>query len=540
MNKILLNLILLVLNFHKSHGSASSINKENLTRCIDVLLENCEFRAHYELQKNCKYEKLIEILDIHNGKINNQSNILFTKKTSTALRKLRNFFRSCKGYEKKTEKSKKRIFGKYLKYNNLTLLSLATFPQLTKADILQRIANLFRFSGILLITVHFRKNIMRKKEVTFLDFSSFASYLLIKDINTIYVQLGGNKTRGKNLEKIAIDIHKIIDETLRHNIKDNAYENIPYKTASGILKITNLTLLIQHLAKNANMTLPKNTHIIIQKSFFENFNKFTEKFTNSNEDLIDLHDFFLLVTVKKLNLLLKDVKLENVLFKEYSQIDSDDIQKKCLKKLLSFDNRIMDPLIFIKMNNGMIDKINTTVQDMLKLKQSLKNMPFINTEADLMLPNLNSLRQFPEVIYKLGRSHIDNMVILSKWKRYEELYSIPNMKIDFILNHDSVLYPDCEEEKKDYDVRVYSLIMNAFNLVYLCEDNSQYIDLKKVNIKSSNVKHIIEHYCNNDTIIPFNIEPRKILEVLATTKAVADIYNCKPSSINLEKCKTPN
>ncbi|XP_065314122.1 uncharacterized protein LOC135923354 isoform X2 [Gordionus sp. m RMFG-2023] len=558
MNKSLIIFLLLALIFCESHGSIRSSNKKIKIKCIDMLLKYCELSTNFEL-KEYKNEKLIEILDTNNVEENNKLNRLFGKKIRNPLERLRIYFRYCKDYEKETDESKKEILRKYLKKNNLTLLA-GSSSEFTKMEILKRIENLFTVTGILPITIYFQENIMGKKEVIWLEYLSYASYLIIKDLNKIYTQLGGSETRGENMKKIARDY----DQLRSHIIKNSTDEQILYVNASGTLKITNLTQLIENLAKDANMILSKNTHITIQKSFIENFNKFTEKFSNSIEDLIDLHNFFVIITVHKLNLLLKDVKLEKELFNGYSHLDSNDIQRKCLNNLLSVNDRILDPLFLIKLNNKTINTFKTIAKDMLKQKQWLKNMLFIDTKADLKLTSLDSI-QFPEAFYKLGKDHIKNSVMLTKLKRYEGFYSAPNIWFELFLNHhysdlvetneqnniifiieiaitmlnDLILYPNCNEAKKSDDVRDYSRITNALNLAYLFE-STQDIDPNKVWLEPSKAKILIEHFCKKNTIIPFNIEAKKIIEVLSASFAVAKKYKCIKSSMNLNNCERPN
>ncbi|CAK9297811.1 unnamed protein product [Gordionus sp. m RMFG-2023] len=492
-----------------------------------MLLKYCELSTNFEL-KEYKNEKLIEILDTNNVEENNKLNRLFGKKIRNPLERLRIYFRYCKDYEKETDESKKEILRKYLKKNNLTLLageSIHSYGYFTNYNLFPR-----KYYG---------------KE---------------GDLNKIYTQLGGSETRGENMKKIARDY----DQLRSHIIKNSTDEQILYVNASGTLKITNLTQLIENLAKDANMILSKNTHITIQKSFIENFNKFTEKFSNSIEDLIDLHNFFVIITVHKLNLLLKDVKLEKELFNGYSHLDSNDIQRKCLNNLLSVNDRILDPLFLIKLNNKTINTFKTIAKDMLKQKQWLKNMLFIDTKADLKLTSLDSI-QFPEAFYKLGKDHIKNSVMLTKLKRYEGFYSAPNIWFELFLNHhysdlvetneqnniifiieiaitmlnDLILYPNCNEAKKSDDVRDYSRITNALNLAYLFE-STQDIDPNKVWLEPSKAKILIEHFCKKNTIIPFNIEAKKIIEVLSASFAVAKKYKCIKSSMNLNNCERPN
>ncbi|CAK9297814.1 unnamed protein product [Gordionus sp. m RMFG-2023] len=429
MNKFLPILFSLVLIFWESHGSINSTNKKNKINCIDVLSKGCNFNTSPELTKIQKYGKLIETLDINNvGENNNKPNKLFENDAKIALEGLTNYFRSCKDNGEKTEKKQKEDLKKYMKKNRLTLLALATSSKFKKMEIKMRIANLFRLTGFLPITIYYKKNEMGKKIVTSVYYASQISHQL-SGID-MYFKLGGNETRSENIKRIAEDYGQIIINMVNSpKYENSSYEKIPYVNASGTLKITNLKLLIKNLAKDADIIMPKNTDIMIEKLFIEQFNEFTEIYSNSIEDLIDLHDFFLLMIVKELNLL--PIKL----FKGDSQPNSNDIQKKCLEYLISFNDRILYPLILLRINNRTINEIYTFAKDMTNSNQLLKNVPFIFTSAELV-HYFDSLRQFSEVIYKLEPNHNKNIVTLSKWNKYEEKSdAMPNMKIDFLLNH---------------------------------------------------------------------------------------------------------
>ncbi|CAK9297947.1 unnamed protein product [Gordionus sp. m RMFG-2023] len=245
------------------------------------------------------------------------------------------------------------------------------------------------------------------------------------------------------------------------------------------LKITNLKELFNDLAKDAAIVMPEYLNIKFTDSLYlDLFNNFTEKFTKSYEDLIDFHNY--IIVSYALNLaplfLAEAYDIENKLFKGYSYLESYNNQEKCLDILLKDETTMLDSLLLLKPKDELLNQVTIIINIELKIETA------------------------------------------------------------FAMTYYSVKYPtDCKENASD--VYKYKIIRAAFDLLYMAYTiNNQNVNSSEVNIESSNVEPIIQHYCKNDTFIPGNIEAKNILEVLATSKMVANKYNCEPSSMDLDNC----
>ncbi|XP_065315155.1 uncharacterized protein LOC135924035 [Gordionus sp. m RMFG-2023] len=420
-----------ILGFIFCDGSgSSSASGDDRKMCKDVLLDKCEYSTHLEWKENLRYERLIEIIE---G--NYEPNRLLKANVRSVLKNLKNYFGSCVEYNKKNETEKKIMFVEFFKENNYTFLTAETnSSMLNKEEIWKRITELKVLEQTTVpIGIFYNITAGRKKavEISFaypnsdrlnIDDSQAGNSTVINSIidqyaewtRTLHAILGGNESRGHNIKMMATIYYQNILIDIQNPTFEDRSITIPLKDASGILQITNLTQLVQDLAKAGNITLPENMNINIRDMLYVKLlNNFTQNFSKSTEDLKDLHDFSILMYALTLapRFLQEAQNVEKKLFKGYSHLDSDDNQKKCLNIISAFGHRMLDFLFFLKQNNELLDKIEAISED---LANSYKKLALINKNTKLMPLKLDTLPPFQEVKYFFICVHTNQSTIRRK------------------------------------------------------------------------------------------------------------------------------